>query len=97
MDDANIPSLLSLPYLGFVDQNDETYQNTRRLVLSRSNPYYFEGTRGAGIGGPHVSTCDPNMRHSDAAHSKTLCTGGTKRSVANVSDCKGKSSHPCKP
>ncbi|KAH8547456.1 hypothetical protein BGW37DRAFT_432608 [Umbelopsis sp. PMI_123] len=54
MDDANIPSLLSLPYLGFLDQNDETYQNTRRLVLSRSNPYYFEGTRGAGIGGPHV-------------------------------------------
>ncbi|KAI9289455.1 DUF1237 domain-containing protein [Umbelopsis sp. AD052] len=54
MDDANIPSLLSLPYLGFVDQNDATYQNTRKLVLSTSNPFYFEGPRGAGIGGPHV-------------------------------------------
>lgn len=55
MDDANIPSLLSLPYIGFLDQNDDLYQNTRKMVFSRSNPYYFEGTRGAGIGGPHVS------------------------------------------
>jgi meiotically up-regulated gene 157 (Mug157) protein len=55
MDDANIPSLLSLPYIGFLDQNDDLYQNTRKMVMSRSNPYYFEGSRGAGIGGPHVS------------------------------------------
>ncbi|CAO3593952.1 unnamed protein product [Absidia cylindrospora] len=54
MDDANVPSLLSLPMLGFVDQNDSIYQNTRRLVLSRSNPYYYEGPNMAGIGGPHV-------------------------------------------
>ncbi|GAB5587448.1 hypothetical protein Unana1_02348 [Umbelopsis nana] len=56
MDDANIPSLLSLPYIGFLDQNDDLYQNTRKMVFSRSNPYYFEGTRGAGIGGPHILT-----------------------------------------
>ncbi|KAI8332050.1 meiotically up-regulated gene 157 protein [Chlamydoabsidia padenii] len=54
MDDANIPSLLSLPLLGFIDQADPIYQNTRRLVLSRANPYYFEGPRMVGIGGPHV-------------------------------------------
>jgi meiotically up-regulated gene 157 (Mug157) protein len=54
MDDANIPSLLSLPLLGFVDASDAVYQNTRRLVLSRANPYYFEGPLMAGIGGPHV-------------------------------------------
>jgi meiotically up-regulated gene 157 (Mug157) protein len=34
MDDANVPSLLSLPYLGFVDKNDEIYLNTRKLILS---------------------------------------------------------------
>lgn len=33
-DDSNIPSLMSLPYLGFVDSEDEIYQNTRRFLLS---------------------------------------------------------------
>lgn len=58
MDDANVPSLLSLSLLGFVDLDDPIYQNTRRLVLSRDNPYYFDGPRQggmAGIGGPHVA------------------------------------------
>lgn len=54
MDDANIPSLLSLPYLGFLDQSDPIYQDTRSFLLSEINPYYFSGTAGSGIGGPHV-------------------------------------------
>lgn len=54
MDDANVPSLLSLSYLGFIDQKDPLYQNTRNFVLSKSNPWFFDGTRGSGIGGPHV-------------------------------------------
>lgn len=54
MDDANIPSLLSLPYLGCLDQNDLVYRNTRRLILSDSNPYFFKGKAGEGIGGPHA-------------------------------------------
>lgn len=54
MDDANIPSLLSLPYLGFVNASDETYQNTRRFILSHSNPYYLVGEAFYGIGGPHI-------------------------------------------
>ena len=54
MDDANIPSLLSLPYLGYVDRNDPTYKNTRKFVLSEYNPYFFKGEAGEGIGGPHV-------------------------------------------
>ncbi|EED12850.1 DUF1237 domain protein [Talaromyces stipitatus ATCC 10500] len=54
MDDANIPSLLALPYLGFLDVNDETYQNTRKMVLSADgNPYYLSGSAFHGIGGPH--------------------------------------------
>ncbi|PRD46565.1 glycoside hydrolase family 125 protein [Sphingobacterium haloxyli] len=54
MDDANVPSLLSLPYLGAVDINDEVYQRTRRFVLSENNPFYFKGKVAAGIGGPHI-------------------------------------------
>ena len=54
MDDANIPSLLSLPYLGYVDRNDPIYKNTRKFVLSEYNPYFFKGEAGEGLGGPHV-------------------------------------------
>ena len=54
MDDANIPSLLALPYLDSVPENDPVYQNTRKLVWSKDNPYFFSGKAGEGIGGPHV-------------------------------------------
>ena len=54
MDDANVPSLLAMPYLGDVDVNDPIYQNTRRFVWSGSNPYFFKGKAGEGIGGPHI-------------------------------------------
>lgn len=54
MDDANTPSLLSLPVLGFIDVNDTVYQNTRDFVLSEWNPWYFQGKYGKGIGGPHT-------------------------------------------
>lgn len=53
MDDANIPSLLSIPYLGY--QCDETIlQNTRRFILSEANPYYYQGKCARGIGSPHT-------------------------------------------
>lgn len=54
MDDANVPSLLAMPYLGDVDVDDPIYQNTRRFVWSDSNPYFFSGKAGEGIGGPHI-------------------------------------------
>jgi meiotically up-regulated gene 157 (Mug157) protein len=55
MDDANIPSLLSIPDLGFTSVNDEVYQNTRKMILEKSaNPYYLKGRSFEGIGGPHV-------------------------------------------
>ena len=54
MDDANVPSLLSLPYLGAVKANDPIYQNTRRFVLSTDNPFFYKGSAAEGIGGPHV-------------------------------------------
>ena len=54
MDDSNAPSLLSMAYLGDVSIDDPVYQNTRRFVWSEDNPYFFKGTAGEGIGGPHV-------------------------------------------
>jgi uncharacterized protein len=68
MDDANVPSLLALPYLQSKSTdlsgdlsvlNPEkrgymVYENTRRMVLSQSNPFFFKGKAGEGIGGPHV-------------------------------------------
>ncbi|HEY8399569.1 MAG TPA: glycoside hydrolase family 125 protein [Flavihumibacter sp.] len=53
MDDANVPSLLSLPYLGAVKPNDSVYANTRRYILSTENPFFFKGKAAEGIGGPH--------------------------------------------
>lgn len=54
MDDANVPSLLSLPYLGAISVSDPIYQNTRKFVLSPSNPFFYKGKAGEGVGGPHV-------------------------------------------
>jgi len=54
MDDANVPSLLGMGYLGDVDLNDPIYQNTRRFVWSEDNPWFFSGKAGEGIGGPHI-------------------------------------------
>ena len=66
MDDANVPSLLALPYLQSANYSGDLsvihpekrgygiYQNTRRMVLSESNPFFFKGRAGEGIGGPHA-------------------------------------------
>ncbi len=66
MDDANVPSLLALPYiqstafagdlsvLNIDKRGYQVYQNTRRMLLSDANPFYFKGKAGEGIGGPHA-------------------------------------------
>lgn len=54
MDDANVPSLLSIPYLGYLPADDPDYQRTRAFVLSRDNPYYVEGSLARGVGSPHT-------------------------------------------
>jgi len=54
MDDANVPSLLSLPYLGALEADDPLYLNTRKVVLSSDNPFFYKGKAAEGIGGPHT-------------------------------------------
>lgn len=53
MDDANVPSLLGLPY---IDSSPDAalYVRTRAFCWSKRNPWFFQGTAGEGIGGPHV-------------------------------------------
>ena len=53
MDDANVPSLLSIPYLSGTF-NKKVVENTRHFVLSEDNPFFFKGSAGEGIGGPHI-------------------------------------------
>jgi hypothetical protein len=50
MDDANVPSLLSLPYLGFLDKHHPAYVATRKVLLSRGNPYWAKGANFSGAG-----------------------------------------------
>lgn len=54
MDDANCPSLLSLPYLDYCEKTEERYRNTRKFILSQDNPCYFEGKVLKGMGSEHT-------------------------------------------
>lgn len=53
MDDPNSPSLLAAPYIGYCSKNDKVYLNTRKMIFSEDNPYYFEGAILKGVGSPH--------------------------------------------
>ena len=53
-DDANIPSLLSIPYLEYPYLDKGIYRNTRAFILSKANKYYYEGKYLSGIGSPHT-------------------------------------------
>ena len=54
MDDANIPNLTTLPYIGWCATDDPVYLTTRRFTLSSANPYYYSGKYATGLGSPHT-------------------------------------------
>ncbi|HZP51418.1 glycoside hydrolase family 125 protein [Actinocrinis sp.] len=54
MDDANIPSLLALPLIGYCRADDPVYRATRAFVLSERNPYFYRGSAASGVGSPHT-------------------------------------------
>lgn len=58
MDDPNVPSLLSLPYLGYTTIDNPLYQNTRKMILSEWNPFFARGKVASGITSPHVGVVD---------------------------------------
>lgn len=54
MDDSNVPNLIAAPYLGYGTMHDERYLRTRRTLLSKENPYFYEGAFAKGIGSSHT-------------------------------------------
>lgn len=55
MDDPNIPSLLSLPYLEYCSASEPTYVATRKFILNDTNPFWAKG-KISGLTSPHVGT-----------------------------------------
>ncbi|KAF9892454.1 hypothetical protein FE257_001563 [Aspergillus nanangensis] len=81
MDDANLPSLLSLPVLGYVDNGDSVYKNTRKMILDKAgNPYYLTGSAFHGIGGPHAGL-------ENAWPMSVLVQAMTSDSDAEITEC----------
>jgi len=74
MDDSNVPSLLALPYLGYLSADDKIYINTRKFVLSADNPYFYKGSEGEGVGGPHLG---PDMIWPIAIIMRAMTTNNT--------------------
>lgn len=81
MDDANAPSLLSLPLFGACDRSDPVYLATRRWILSSANPWWFRGRVGEGIGSPHTG---PNRVWPIAVAVRGLTASGDLERVAAV-------------
>jgi meiotically up-regulated gene 157 (Mug157) protein len=80
MDDANVPSLLSLPTLGYISTAHPVYEKTRHWLLSYDNPYYFAGVAGAGIGGPHYLGVNYTWH---MAISMQIMTSGNETEITN--------------
>jgi len=92
MDIANIPSLLSIPWLGYASNTDDTYLNTRAFILSTDNPYYYEGTYAKGIGDPHdmvSSTDNPHPQIPVPWHMAIAMQALTSTSQTEIETCVG--------
>lgn len=79
MDDANVPSLLSLPYLGWCRADHPTYRRTRALLLSEDNPWFRRGRAAEGIGSPHT----PGNRIWPIAIAMRALTSGNDCEIAD--------------
>lgn len=90
IDVANIPSLISAPWLGYCDVNTQTYLNTRAFALSDDNPYYYEGTYASGIGDPHDMVGSTNNPHKAVPvpwHMSIAMQGLTSTDAAEIERC----------
>ena len=90
MDAANIPSLISAPWLGYCKTDDEIYKNTRAFVLSDDDPYYYEGAYAKGIGDPHDMVGSTSNPHKDVPvpwHMSIAMQALTSDDAAEIADC----------
>ncbi|KAG4435743.1 hypothetical protein IFR05_008757 [Cadophora sp. M221] len=98
MDDANVPSLLAMPLWNYSESAfkipppaqgekakdyNEIYANTRRFVLSDSNPYFMKGPVISAIGGPHVG---PGKAWPMAAIIRALTSFSTLASSKDIEE-----------
>lgn len=86
MDDANVPSLLALPYIDpeAISFDWAVYNNTRRLILSPANPYYFEGSAASGISSPHMLRGETVWPMALVMQALTSDDDDEKRKLVNV-------------
>ena len=91
LDDANMPNLLWLPFLGY-DDKLKLYNNTRKFVLSKNNENYFEGTFASGLGSAHHSfglrSKNPGMPCRDNCiwHLGLIMQGVTAQTLSEKTD-----------
>lgn len=83
MDDAGLPSLVSIPYLGYGSIDDPVYQNTRKFALSEDNPYFFKGKAAEGTGSPHLARAGDSMIWPMGISSRAL----TSNDPAEIARC----------
>ncbi|KAM4062929.1 metal-independent alpha-mannosidase [Hirsutella rhossiliensis] len=89
MDDANVPSLLSIPHLGFKPASDPLYRRTRDFVLSPSNPYFGRGPVLNATGGPHLG---PGMAWPMAVIMQTMTSDNDDEIVGGIKQLMGSTS-----
>jgi hypothetical protein len=82
MDDAGLPSLLALPYLD-CSPDAEIYKRTRAFAWSKRNPYFFDGSAGAGVGGPHIGM-DMVWPMAQVSYAITSTSDGEIRSMLSM-------------
>lgn len=78
MDDAGLPSLVAVPYLGYGSIDDKVYQNTRKFALSEDNPYFFKGKAAEGTGSPHLAAHGDSMIWPMGISSRALTSNDPK-------------------
>jgi meiotically up-regulated gene 157 (Mug157) protein len=82
MDDPNVPSLLSAPFIGYTKTQDPIYSNTRRKILSHDNPYFAWGPIISGVGSMHTLP----GKVWPMANLMTILTSGDEEEIATNLD-----------